>query len=766
MFPTSRVVVALAFATFLTAGAPVSAQTWSEWGPAPTSGFGGAAGRMSAIACSRTNPGLYFVGGADGGVWRSTNAGAAWTPVTDSMPTSAIGALAIDPTDESLIYAGMGEANFANHSRYGLGLLKSINGGDTWAVLVGDTFAGRCFSRIAIANDAQHTLYAAIAHAGGFPALAAAKMHPLANGRVGVFKSIDGGVSWMPLEGGLPALDATDVVVSPLTPNVVYAAIGNIFGSPENGIYRSGDGGVTWSRQTNGLPSTLVGRIGLAMAPSNPLRIYSTIATQCDAFGGGSPLRALTRTDDGGNTWSTISTANFQSTYSWYFATAIAHPTDPGIAFFGGVDLVRTINNGTSFNTVSPPHPDSHSYAWDAAGRLLVGDDGGIHRSANLGTQWEALNAGLGTIQCYAGISTHPTDASIVFAGLQDNGTVRRSSSSLIWQAVAGGDGGWTQVDQTNPQRVFVESQGTGNLSRSINGGTSFSPVGGSITGRNCFLPPYLIDPANSSRMIYGTERVWQSIDGGSSWTPLSPDLTGGGTAAIRALAIAPSNSNYVYAATNDGRVLVSTNGGSVFTLVLTGNPGWPRITRELIVDPRDPRVVYLAGSAFGSANVRRSVDAGANWETLDGDLPDLPVNVIALDVRPVRPRLFAGTDAGLYQSRDEGQHWTRYGAGLPNTAVIDIVFEPGRNRLVVATQGRGVWSAPVVYCPADFDDGSGTGTPDGGITLNDLLFYLDLYAAGDVRADVDDGSFTGTRDRGVTIEDLLYLLVHLEAGC
>jgi len=337
---------------------------------------------------------------------------------------------------------------------------------------------------------------------------------------------------------------------------------------------------------------------------------------------------------------------------------------------------------------------------------------------------------------------------------------VRRDSDSLVWTQVGGGDGGWTQVDQRNPTRVFWESQGTGSL-----GGAG---AGAGLSGRNCFLPPYLIDPFNSQRMLYATERVFESLDGGRNWSPRSADLTSGSPYAIRALAIAPSDPRFVYAATNDSRFLSSDDGGVTFALRLSDNFGWPRVTREIVVDPRDPRMVYLAGATYGSPHVRRSRDAGVTWEILDANLPDVPVNVIALDVRFGDTHIYVGTDAGVYVSHDEGRSWRRYGRSLPNACVVDLLVEPNRvsgGRIIAGTQGRGVWLAPS-YCPADIDDGSGLGVPDGGVTVDDLLAYLTLYERGRIGADLDDGSGTGRRDQGVTIDDLLYFLSRYDAGC
>jgi len=222
----------------LSAAAASASPTWVELGPAPVS-TGSYSGRISAIVCSPTDANKFFVAGADGGIWRTTNGGATWTPLTDFMPTMAMGALAMDPWDEDVIYAGTGEANFANHSRYGLGLYKTLDGGNTWIHLAESAFAGRCFSRILIDPTNPQVLYASITTAGGFPALAAARGHPQASGPVGVFKSNDGGESWTQLTGGLPSLSATDIAIDPLNPQTLYAAIGHIFGSTSNGIYKS-----------------------------------------------------------------------------------------------------------------------------------------------------------------------------------------------------------------------------------------------------------------------------------------------------------------------------------------------------------------------------------------------------------------------------------------------------------------------------------------------------------------------------------------------
>lgn len=721
--------------------APARAQVWTDLGHTWTGSSGYSnTGRVSAIACSKTNANLYYCTGADGGVWKTTNGGSSWTPVTDQQATTAMGSLAIDPSNESTVYAGTGEANFANHSRPGQGILKSTDAGATWTLLGQGTFAGRCISRIAINPITPSTVFASVTRAGGFPAPAAAKGHPLANGPRGVFKSTDSGVTWTQLSGGLPQLDCTDLVIDPVDPSVMYAAIGFIFGDASNGIYKSTDSGATWSKLAGGLPIG-IGRIALAIAPSNHNRLYTLIVNPADSTGGSGSTRGAYRTDNAGSTWTNLNIGSIQSTYGWYLCTVGVSPTDPNLVYMAGLDMYVSGNAGASWSATGVTHTDCHDVRFDASGRVVVACDGGLYRRQS--SSWTNLNNGLAIIQYYAGLSTHPTNANIMLAGAQDNGTLLRTTASRTWDWVGDGDGGFTQIDQVNPSIMYLEYQGAGSLFKSTDGGNNFSYIGGSISGRDCFECPFLIDPANHNRLLYGTERVWESLNAGSSWHTLSPDLTGGGSAAIRALAIAPSDSHYVYAATNDGRVLRSSDSGATFTLIRQNNPGWPRVTRELFVDPGDARTLYLAGAGYGTTQVWRTRDAGATWETLDAGLPDVPVNVIAVDNRSALPRLFAGTDAGVYTSLDDGNTWTRFSVqgagGIPNACIVDLRLEPSRRRMVAASQGRGAWSVPI-YCPADVDQ-------NGFVNGDDYDAFAESFDTADKAADFNGDGFVNGDD-------------------
>jgi len=669
----------------------VSAQTWQDLGPAPISGP--YTGRVAAVATSRdkSNADLWYIGGADGGVWKTTDAGVTWTPIGDHLPTTAVGALCVDPKNDQILYVGMGEANFANHSRYGLGLAKTVNGGKTWELYGRDTFAGRAFSRIAIDPGDSNVLYASITTAGGFPALSAARGHPGARGPLGLFQSTDAGKSWTQLGSGIPTnLSATDCAVEPTNGKIVYVAFGHIFGDSRNGIYKSTDAGKTFAKLTNGLPSSSVGRITIAIAPSRPSRLYASLVRVTSSTGGGASTLGVYRSDDAGASWTPTRSVSYQSSYGWYLCTSVVDPNNPDRVLIGGYQMLRSTNAGSSWITRTPPHVDLHALEYDAKGRLVCGDDGGVHVSGNHGDSWTSPS-GFGLIQFYAGLSLHPTNATTIYGGTQDNGTNMRTSGRA-WQHVLGGDGGYTAVDNTGT-RVFAEYQGTGNLFVSVNNG-SYRRSSSGISGRNCFLPPFEIDPSNALHMIYGTHRVFESTNGGSSWSAISNDLTGGG--AIRGLAIARDGKT-MYTISNDGLVYVTEDGRN-WRRSRTGVPGWYRTTRPFAIDPNDPKRCWLAVGWFGVDQVLYTSDAGRTWTSLDGDLPDQPVHCVGIVTGQGKPYvLFAGAETGVWRTTDFGKTWELYGDGLPNAPVIDLRVDEPRKRIVVGTQGRGAWQVDLL---------------------------------------------------------------------
>jgi photosystem II stability/assembly factor-like uncharacterized protein len=591
------------------------------------------------------------------------------------------------------IYAGSGEANYALHSRYGMGIYRSQDGGTTWAQLAQKTFAGRCISKIVInPRSGGSNVYAAVTPAGGFPEKSAAKGHPFRNGPIGVFRSVDWGASWTQLTNGLPNEACTDLVMDPRSTQVLYAAIGRPFGAATNGIYKTIDGGASWTKLTNGLPTVTLGRISVSVSRVDNQRLYALITNPCGPGGENGTTMGMYKSSNAGASWTPVTLNSIQSTYGWYQCHAWASPTSLDTVFFAGLSMVRSVTAGASYSTITPPHVDIHALDFDAQGRMVVGCDGGIYRSADEGTTWTSLNNGLGVMQLYAGVSTHLNQQNRVVGGFQDNGTNMKTDGTLTWTHLLGGDGGWTAWNQVLTNTLWGQSQGPAQLRRSDNLGVSFTLKSTGINSGQpvAFYTPVEYFPNSSTRLLCATDRIYESVNGGDNWTAISPDLspTNG---AIRSLAIHPMNSNNVMVATTDGNVSRSTDGGHNFVASLTGIPGWVRVTREIVPSPVEANTWYLAVSQFGTDQIRKTSNNGTTWTVLDGDLPDVPVNTIGIDPRPVVPVLYAGTDAGLYRSTNGGVNWIRL-SGIPNVPIIDIRYRATFGELTIATQGRGFY--------------------------------------------------------------------------
>ncbi len=654
-----------------------SSQQWTLIGPRPT--FNNSSGRVTAIAIDPNDNKTVYLGGAEGGVWKTTDGGTAWTPLTDSQPTLSIGSLAIDPANSNIIYAGTGEANLNGDSYGGMGILKSTDGGKTWSLLGANIFDGLHIGALAIEKDNPQVILAA--------------------SEFGLYRSTDGGATWL-----ASMFDsASAVLFDPSSPSVAYAALIGL--ADATGIYKSLDGGATWNisdgagTTATAFPSDTI-RISLAISASQPKTL---LAGAANADG---PLTGLYQTKDGGNTWTLLSGFAYCAKQCWYNNVVAISPTDPNLVLAGGVVLEVSNDGGKTWATAPGSqniHVDQHAIAFTADGSsVYLGNDGGVWTSvtASGGFGWFNLNATLALTQFYGGVSTQPGNPAIAVGGTQDNSSLQFANSQ--WRTVSCGDGAATAIDPINPQNVYISCGGGVPPGEGL---VQASTVGGAAgTYRNAdsgisevegapFVPYLTIDPTNPKNLYFtGNQHIYQTTNSAHSWASISPDVTADILAPC-AIAVSPSDSNTVYSGSCDGVVMVTHN-------ALSGTAStWQNISAGLPLagvthisaDPGSRMKAYATLSGFGNGHVFVTSDGGQTWVDISANLPDISANDLVIDP-DIAGTLYVATDAGVFWTNNYGGVWSAIGAGLPQAAVLSLGMEHTTRTLRAATHGRSVW--------------------------------------------------------------------------
>jgi len=658
--------------------------TWEFTGPTNIGG------RITDIEIPQGSFSTIYIAAASGGIFKSVDNGLNWTNVFKSQPTIAIGDLAIDPSNTDIIWAGTGESNASSQSYRGDGIYKSVDGGLTWQHMGLDLAA--YFGRIVVDHSNSNRVFAAVC--GNL-------FTPDANR--GIYRTTDGGNSWQKVLFVSDSTSGIDIVQHPGNPDILYAAMWErmrglnyrrSFG-PSSGIWMSEDGGDTWMQLTSGLPQGAnIGRIGLAISPSNPSVLY--------AFYDNASEVAVYKTSNGGQNWTRTNDGQIQgmnSSFGWYFGQIRVDPVIPDIVYVMGVDLYTSTNGGNSWNQLAgyfnsdEIHVDHHAmYIHPVTGRVYEGNDGGLYYSDDAGNNWNKIN-NLPITQFYD-IETDVLNPVRIYGGTQDNNTVRTSTGQTAgWGAILGGDGFYSVVDYTNSNIVYAEYQ-YGALHKSTNGGASMNPINGYWSAdRVNWSAPVVIHPQEHSTLYFGTYRVWKTTNAGSSWSPVSGDLTFGNDGSsfhtITTLAVSPVEPLIVLAGTDDGRVHISTNGGSLWNEISAGLP--ERWITRVAADPFDVNTIYVTLSGFRwdepLAHIYRSVDLGVTWEPISDGLPDLPVNAFVADPG-MQGRYFAGTDAGVFMSEDSGSNWVLISASIGNVPVTALKINSNANFLLAGTYG------------------------------------------------------------------------------
>jgi photosystem II stability/assembly factor-like uncharacterized protein len=676
-------------------------------------------GRISDVAVNPRDKKTWYVGAAAGGVWKTTNAGTTWTPVFDGQSSYSVGTVVIDPKNPNVVWVGTGENNAQRAVNYGDGVYKSVDAGRTWTNV--GLKRSEHIGKIVIDPRNSDVVY-----------VAAQGPLSVKGGDRGLYKTTDGGRTWKQVLSGGTWAGVSDVVLDPRNPDVLVATTwqrvrrtyGYVAGGPESGVWRSTDGGATWKRSQAGLPNDELGRVGLAVSPVNPDVVYAILEAANDRGG-------FYRSRDGGVTWERMSDYN---TTGLYYSEIFPDPADVDRVYAVDVRNMVTDDGGRTWRPVGErdKHVDNHVVWVDPADvdHLLIGCDGGLYESFDRGQTYKYF-ANLPLGQFYRVDVDNATPFYRVYGGTQDNNSVgglsrTRSNVGVTnaeWFVTAGGDGFVSKADPKDPNTVYAESQ-HGNMQRfDLRTGESVNivpqPEPGEPGLRWYWDSPMIVSPHKNTRLYFGAQRLYKSDDRGDSWTPVSPDLSRGidrdklrlmdrvwsidavarNTSssffgAIVAVGESPLKEGQLWIGTDDGTIQVSEDGGAHWSKT-ERFPGVPDTTQVARVTPsrHDARTAYAAFDGHMSGDykpyVLKTTDLGRTWTPITGNLPQRGTVYVVIDDPKDANILYAGTEFGLYVTRDGGATWSRLRGGLPTIQVRDLVIQEREDDLVVATFGR-----------------------------------------------------------------------------
>lgn len=680
-------------------------------------------GRITDVAIAPDNDEHLYVTTAVGGVFKSTDKGQNWIPVFDNIGRPSIGNIEIAPSDSQRIYVGTGEANASATSGafFGDGIYRSDDAGSTWNHI--GLEESQHIGRIVVdPSDEDRVFVAATGTLYG------------KNEERGLYRSNNGGNSW---EKVLYVSDSTaviDVAMNPLNTNILFAATwerirypwARDYGGETSGVYRSLDGGDTWLKLENGLPisDTETGRIGLAISESSPSTIYASYTTNSitNEFDG------LYKSTDNGDSWTQIAYAaisDVNASFGWYFGNLRVHPTNSNVVYVLGQLLYKTTDGGSNWSQDFSMHVDHHSmeYSRNNTNMILAGNDGGAYLSENGGLTWQHFE-NLPITQFY-NIEVDYLQPNRFFGGTQDNNTLRTTTgNNNDWHSILGGDGFQVNVDNNDSNNVYAESQ-WGNLYRSTNGGNNmeWATDGIDFNDRTNWNTPVEISPFDTNVLYYGSNKLYKSTDKAVFWNPISGDLTDGqhpsGSTAYGTLtAIAPSYTNLdvVYAGSDDGNVSVTFDGGITWASVDADLPD--RFVTQIAIHPTDDLTAYVTFSGFHhldyTPHIFKTTDGGQNWEDISGNLPSIPINDVVVSADD--DYLFIATDTGVWFSANQGTHWDIVGNNLQIGIVADIKKHEPTNTLYAGTFGRSLYSFDI--------ENVGAGVTDNQIHNSNLSVY------------------------------------------
>jgi photosystem II stability/assembly factor-like uncharacterized protein len=718
-------------------------QKWQFLGPTNISG------RVTDVAVVSPKGKTYtmYVATASGGVWKTENEGTTWVPVFEQGPSTAVGDIAIDPSDPKTIWMGTGEANIFRSSQSGAGIYKSIDAGKTWTHLgLANT---NTIARIVVHPKNPYVVYVAVT--GHEWTL---------NPERGVYKTVDGGKNWEKVLNINEETGSNDLVMDPKDNDTLYAATWqrtrkkwndprNDANSAGSGVWKTTDAGKTWTPINAGLPEAKFrGRIGLDLCLTKPNVLYAYVDNYekarepsaeelSDSYGLPSAgiIKGATiyRSDDAGKSWRQASgltpdqkqyMEGHSNTYGWVFAQIRVDPNDENTVYTMGLSLNVSRDGGKTFAELNSPGGDHHALWIDPENShyLINGFDQGVAVSYDKGQTWKSFSDVLPVCQFF-NINYDMATPFKVYGSMQDHGSFRapvdlsRSRTAIPaqkFEGAPGGEGSNHAIDPTNPNIVY--SAGFyGTISRveydkpGTSPGRPFSKTLLPVQYENEprlrgeWLAPFILSPQNPNILYHGMQFLFRSLDRGDTWERISPDLTYNTASemgdipyhTLFAISESPLKYGLIYAGTDDGKVWVTKDGGKAWTEIMAGLPYQKWVSR-LVASKYELATVYMTQNGKRDDDVEpyvwKSADYGKTWVDISKGIPLGPVNVIRED--PVDPKiLYVGTDQGVYVTTDGGSTWNVLGANLPSTYVHDLIIHPRDNIIVIATHGRGMWA-------------------------------------------------------------------------
>jgi len=677
--------------------------TWESMGP------NNIGGRSLALAVHPTDTNIIFIGSSSGGMWKSTTGGigaSAWAQINTGYPSLAVSSIIIDKNNPNIIYIGTGENYGYQYSQngldvrvtrgmYGIGILKSTDGGNTWTKSLDWAYNNqRGVWKVAFNPLNSNVIYSATSE--------------------GIFKF--NGSSWVNV---LNTKMVMDLEVHPTDSNIVYASVGNLTNNaplPDVGLYKTTNAGLNWVKLSGGLPATWTGKTTIEIFRNNPNIICASVANDLSYIG-------YYKSTNAGTNWTSINTAVPIGNQGWYNNGHIIKPDDANKILIGTLNVEKSTNGGTSFTTKSdwsawnegatPPgepegpsnfvHADVHEFVTNPKdlNKVYILADGGLYRSNDFGETFYSCNGGYITSQFYNGFANSYQDSNWALGGLQDNrGAVFQGANN--WYKTFVGDGMWSAVNSQNDNICYIEYT-YGALYKSTNRGLSWStipPPNSGNASNYCFVTPFVCAKSNPNILYIGGTGIYKSTVGGGSWQgPYGAAVFGGNK--ILSMAVSYTNPDTLYAATVPGTaaagVFRSVNGGVNWTSVTGTLPN--RYPTDLTVNPNNSKEVFITFGGFGTSHIFRSTNSGTNWSDISGNLPDIPHQSVTVD--PLYPQnIYVGNDLGVYVSTNGGNMWYEFKTGMPYAMVFDLTISYPNRKLRATTYGNGIWQRDLIQNP------------------------------------------------------------------